>query len=210
MKQRNFAVRREEYDPGAYGSRRWPSPRSDVQVPLLQALVTALVISVAVTGVVWGVFGLDFWKTLGVAFCAALVVSWFWRLGIVTETLWEVEERLGVDVTGDGKVGRPTQPSVRVEIASGNREQYVDIEGLSDLTQIRQLAILGLTNRFNERAVARAFGWPREQWQEIRDQLIERGLVEWNGEEGSTRGVSLTPDGEAVMRAVLEETAGPK
>jgi len=121
----------------------------------------------------------------------------------VTQTLWDIEERTGLDLDRDGSVGQP-RTSVRVEIASGNSQQYIDIEGLKTIEDLRQFAILGVTDRLNEREVKKKFGWPREDWQDIRDDLVRRSLLTWNGDDGSTQGVSLTELGERVMRGILD------
>lgn len=176
---------------------------SDVFVPFLQAVITGFLVAVCLTGLGWGVFGLNwvrvFWSSLG----GGVILAWFWRLGVVTDTLWAVEESMGVDINRDGVVGRP-RGSVRVEIVRGLQTSYVDIEGLETVEELRRFAILGLTGRLNERAVKGAFGWPREDWQAVRDELVQRGLVTWNGREGSTQGVGLTEEGEQVMRAILD------
>jgi len=190
-----------------YMPQRWPSVKSDVTTPLLQAVVTAVLLATLITFVLWALFGLNVVKTFGVTICLSLTIAWFWRLGVVTQTLWQVEEKLGVDITGDHVVGKPEPSVVRLEIVQGNRVQYVDIEGLDDLPMLRRFAILGLTNRFNERAVKNELGWTRERWQVVRDRLVERGLVEWNGQqEGSTQGVTLTDEGRETMEQVLKHS----
>ena len=186
-----------------FAPRRWPSVGSDVLVPFLQAIITGFLVAVALTGLGWGVFGLNwvrvFWSSLG----AGVVLAWFWRLGVVTQTLWAVEESTGVDINRDGVVGRP-RGAMRVEIVEGAKTSYVEVGGLETAAELRQFAILGVTGRLNERAVKRAFDWPRVFWVSVRDELIRRGLVTWNGGEGSTQGVALTDEGEEVMRAILE------
>lgn len=205
MKRKDFDAQAPSLTQREYAPQRWPSVKSDVSVPLLQATITGLMLSVSLTGLLWGVLGLDFTKTFGVTFSLSVVVAWFWRLEVITETLWNVEEATGLDLDRDGTVGKP-QPSVRLEIAQGNRTEFVDIEGLEDTRHLRQFAILGLTNRLNERATKRAFGWPREHWQGVRDRMVDRGLAEWNGQVGSKQGVSLTTQGKETMQQVLEHT----
>jgi len=183
--------------------RRSLSVAEDVVVPLAQALVSGLMLAVLVTGILWGFLGLDFAKTFMASLGLGLAVSWLWRLDVVTQTLWIAEEFAHVDLDGDGSVGKPRH-AMRVEIAKGLQTSYVDIAGLDTLEELRRFAILGVTGRLNERAVGRAFDWPRADWQAIRDELIRRGLVTWNGREGSTQGVGLTDEGEEVMRAIID------
>jgi hypothetical protein len=204
MKRRDFDVPVREAYEREYAPRRWPSPRSDVATPLGQAVITALVVTVAPAWMFSREFDWQFWPTFGLLFSVVLALAWLWRLGVITDTLWVVEEATGLDIDRDGSVGRP-RPSVRVEIASGNSQQYVDIEGLETVEALRMFAILGVTDRLNERAVKSQFGWSREDWQETRDELVHRELLVWNGDPGSTQGVSLTGTGEKVMRAILDD-----
>lgn len=205
MRRKDFEAPAQGLGPRDYAPQRWPSVAADVTVPFLQSVITAFMISLVATGIIWGAFGLNFLKTWGITFGIGLVIAWFWRLGVITSTLWHIEEALGRDITGDHVVGKP-QPAVRIEVARENRTEYVDIEQLDDVAALRKFAILGLTNRFNERAVKQAFGWSREHWTEVRDDLVERRWLKWNGPEGSTQGVVLTSSGEAALREILNHT----
>ena len=204
---KNFEVPTTRPTARQYEPQRWPTPKADVATPLLQAVVTAVLISVTITAIVWQITGVNPTPVLATTFCLTLTLTWFWRLGVVTETLWHVEEAIGHDLTGDHVVGKPTpapRPSVRIEVARDNHAEYVDLE-LEDLPELRKFALLGITGRFNERAVKQQFNWSRERWQEVRDDLIARGWVEWNGNDGR-QGVNLTALGEKALREVLAHT----
>lgn len=204
MKRKNFEVATVRENAREYGPKRWPSVVVDVTVPFLQAVITGVFLAMLITGVLWGFLGLDFAKTFGLSVAVSVITAWFWRLGVITETLWDVEEKIGVDLDRDGSVGKP-RLSVRVEIKNDRKTSNVDIEGLETVEELRQFAILGVTNRLNERVVKNQFDWSRDEWQDVRDELIRRELVVWNGRENSTQGVSLTEDGEKVMRAILDD-----
>jgi hypothetical protein len=128
-------------------------------------------------------------------------------LSLITETLWAIERVLDVDINRDGIRGRPPPAPIRLEIARENHQQFLDIEGLDDVQNLRHLAILALTNRLTERSTNQAFGWSREHWQQVRDQLIQRQLVQWNGPPGTTQGISLTKEGQETMRALLDQVS---
>ena len=179
--------------------RRSLTFEGDVVVPFMQSLISGLVLAVLVTGVLWGFLGLDFAKTFMASLGLGLAISWLWRLDVVTQTLWIAEEFAHVDLDRDGSVGRP-QPTIRLEIAQGNHTSYLDIEGLEDTQQLRTLAILGLTNRLNERMAKKEFDWPREHWQGVRDKMIKREWAIWGGGNESIR---LTAEGQEIMREIL-------
>jgi len=194
-----------------HAPQRWPSVASDVTVPFWQAVITGLLLATLVTGLIWGTLGNALANTLDIStargavstfatvFSLGVIFAWFWRMGVVTDTLWAIEEALSVDLDRDGAVGKPQ--SIRLEIQQGNRTEFADIDGLEDLQRLRQFAILGLTNRLNERMVKKEFDWSREHWQGIRDDLISRDWATWGG---GTESIRLTDQGQGVMREILD------
>jgi len=179
--------------------RRALSFEGDVAVPFMQSLISGLMLAIIGTGVLWGFLGLDFAKTFTISLSLGVAACWLWRLDVVTQTLWAVEEFAGLDLDRDGAVGKPQ--SIRLEIQQGNRTEFADIDGLEDLQRLRQFAILGLTNRLNERMVKKEFDWSREHWQGIRDDIIARGWATWSG---GTESIRLTDQGQGVMREILD------
>ena len=205
MKRKNFEVATPRETARDYEPQRWPSPRSDVVTPLLQALITALVLTAVPGGVLWRETNLSFGLAVALTFSIVLALAWLWRLGVITDTLWRIEEATGIDITRDKKIGKPR--SIQLDITNGNSQQIMEIEGIGTPDELRKLAILAVTHRLNERAAMKEFNWSRTQWTTARDELITRRLVTWNGDNGTTQGVDLTKDGEDVMRAILDNVS---
>lgn len=212
MKSKNFEVPTPTFRPAA--PQRWPSVTSDVTVPFLQAAITGLVVALLFTIIVWGCFGYQLqealdvstirggFSTFAVTFAVSLTFAWFNRLGVITRTLHIVEEAIGYDLNRDGSIGTPT--TVRIEIATERGQQIMDIEGLKGEDELRQFAILAATNRLTERNVKKAFNWPRESWQDTRDNLIHRGILQAGN--GATAKATLSTEGQEIMRAILDAT----
>ena len=202
MQQKHFEVpQAQPYQ--AYAPQRWPSVKSDVTVPFLQAVISAALFTALITTGASNFYTVHR-QTITLIFIATLIIAWFWRLGLMTETLWSIEDKLALDIDRDGYKGPPPPPPLRLEIQQGNRQQILELPGLDDHARLRQFAILCLTNRLTERATKAAFGWPRERYQDVRDKMIDRGFAEWNGLPGTTQGVSLTREGRDVMQTVLD------
>jgi len=185
-----------------YAPQRWPSVASDVTVPFLQALITGLFIAVLITGIFWGFIGLDFTKTFALSVAVSVITAWFWRMDVVTQTLWNIEDIIGKDITGDKIVGKP--PAVHLEITRGNKTEFAEIDGIGDHQRLRKFAILALTNRLNERMTHTEFGWTRDHWQGVRDDMISRQWATW---KGGTDSIRLTEQGKENMREILKEVA---
>ncbi len=182
--------------------RRPLSVVEDFTVPLLQAGVSGFLLALLAAGVLWGFFGLEFLPVFLVSLSVGVIAAWFWRLDVASATLWQVEEFFGKDLNRDSVVGRPQ--TVRLEIATPAGQRIIDMDGLAS-SDLRRFAVMALTGRLNERHVKAQFGWPQETWNELRDNLIARGVLRWKGRPGSTAGVVLTEDGMAMMRQVLDQ-----
>lgn len=107
-----------------YNPKRNIRRESDVQVPFQQTLITAVLVSTALTiaplmliyivdGVWlhWGVpifyvlpFAFAFWIMV---FCVAAVISWFHYEQRIYDTIWRLENITGLDFNNDGVVGDP-------------------------------------------------------------------------------------------------------
>lgn len=89
-----------------YDPRRAPSVQSDVAVPLLQAVVSAIVVGLLIAGILWllDMRGDVIGQAFVIVACSVLVIMWFYRLGWVEKTIERVETLSGVDLNGDGYV----------------------------------------------------------------------------------------------------------
>jgi len=185
--------------PGLEVSRpaRELSFEADFLVPAMQATFTGLVSGSAVgfigarlTGAPLG----DAWAT-SVVTCIAL--AWFWRLAVVTGTLYNVERIAGLDINRDGVTGKPNGHIVALNPYQGQRAQQRD----------------------NREGVESVFGWfaqgcaldtsmatwepqiGRDQYQEWRDLLINSGYARWKG-RSPTAGWELTAEPSEIVAAL--------
>jgi len=179
------------------------SVEGDVAVPLLQSLVCGVLLAVLATGITWGFFGLPAAPVFLVSLSVGVMASWFWRLGVISETLWSIEEFAGVDIDGDGITGQPHV--IRIEQETRTGQQIYELGGIAS-QDIREFAIVALTGRLNERVVCKKFALSQGDWNGLRDNLITRGVLRWKGAPNSTAGVILTDNGAALMTSVLDHS----
>jgi len=176
---------------------RQPSVASDVAVPFLQAVITALVLGTGAATILWGFWNVRFGQAWYIASACGFVVSWLWRLGAVSETLWVIERALGTDITGDQVIGKPENHD-HIIVAGGGattltpierkRAQFVEfLHGCEADTSMRRWEpVLG-----------------RERYVEFRDALIHGGLAEWIDPEKPQQGWKLTRPAEEIIEAVF-------
>jgi len=176
---------------------RQPSVASDVIVPFLQAVITALVLGTGAATILWGFWNVRFGQAWYIASACGFVVSWLWRLGAVSETLWVIERALGTDITGDQVIGKPEEHD-HIIIAGGGattltpierkRAQFVEfVHGCEVDTSMRRWEpILG-----------------RERYAEFRDALLHGGLAEWIDPDELRQGWRLTRPAEEIIEAVF-------
>jgi hypothetical protein len=98
----------------------------------------------------------------------------------------------------------PAEPkTLRVELVQENRISFIDLP--ASQTQLKNMAA-GLLNN-TALAVSAWTGsnglFTRPEFENLRDELIRRGLARWNG-SSRNQGAALTAAGRAVMRKLAE------
>lgn len=181
------------------------STESAVKVPLLLSVITAFIVAIAVWVFAEFIFNaLDAWKWALALGVLALLVIWFF---LFRHRIYQIEELLGVDITGDGVVGEP-EPiirKVRIEQTKIKDNGHVQINNFDlpiDDEKLEELAI-GLLRgkRFSERQWA-GNGKPfsSDEFRETQQAFVDRGWAIWRNEEEHRQGAKLTDDGKEAMR----------
>lgn len=186
---------------------RHPTRESDVFVPLLQAVVSAVVIAF-VAGALAALPHLP--QVVGwpvAAFALVLAGGWFWRMAIVTGLLREVEEWTGLDLDDNGVVGAPPQvdegvilnaPEARqaVQRAIYERDALVRKEGLKEF--VRAAGLHGTSEIDMGIAPARR----KDYYVPMRDTLLKLGVAAWRNPDQHSLGWILTLDPAAIMSII--------
>jgi hypothetical protein len=130
------------------------------------------------------------------AFATVLLVrdsrSWLWRL----------EERVGVDLTGDEVVGEPDpEPrEVRVEVKEGKRRmRWVRVPASESELEAIADAVLERGRDFSRRELERSGALDGERYSEVADAMLTGGLLRYRG-RGPRSGVELSGAGRAFLR----------
>jgi hypothetical protein len=174
---------------------------SAVTIPFLQAAISAILAGIA-AGVITALLGWQWWKIAGVVMAMTALYSW---LSFRSRWQWMVERLLGLDLNNDGYIGlpepEPMQP-VRVELYQdeGRQGDFIDLPVRPD--QLRMLADGLQTGRQFAQSVWTGQGAPftRPEFEQLRGELIRRGLAEWKKPGYPAQGVELTKSGRAVLR----------
>ena len=189
-------------------ARHMHSVGAGVIVPLLQALVTGLLVAIiaALVTAYYKVTDWYFWAAIS----AALVIFGQWMF---SQALWRrivrlVEREWLVDIDGDGTIGEPEpqQPaqSIQVEVTDKNsgfpRTDFIELPFSEDnITQLAEGLKIG--KPFTEREWCGA-GKPLSvnQFRKARVEMLRRGLIEQVNAKDARQGYRLTKAGTAVMR----------
>lgn len=158
---------------------RAPAVESDVLVPGLQAVATAIAATICAALLAWAL-GWS-WRVPIVVGALALAAGWLWRLGIVTALLWQVETLTGADVTGDGAVGRPAYllaNPVQAQQAVAQEARQAETE--AKRAELLRFVDACLTNGTAEgKHGVKAAGPDRAAYLEKRDALMRLGIARW-------------------------------
>lgn len=197
-----------------------PPEQTDWQVPLMQSIITAIIVGVpggfvaskTVKWFAWWAFydriSPSPWLWMVAGFVVCLAVVWLWRLRVYHSLLMRVEEVIGADLTGDNQVG---PPPVRVEVDHKEQDDREHFE-FEDLPTSKKRGYAGLITfaraiseqgeTFSERSAAGLGGYSRAEWQDLRDRFIRHGWAYWNDESNPQQGVTLAAAGRAVLRRI--------
>lgn len=183
--------------------------RDGVIVPLFQSLISGFLSGLAAAAItVW--FGAPFWAVMGTTAAVIMAASWMAYRG-----RWQyvLEKITGCDINGDGKIGaQPQQPQqvpmppVRV-ILEENQGQHVEYIDLPFPEKIPQLASGLLEGKAFTQTVWVGHDLTRPQFDQIRSEMITRGLARWKNPNAPAQGCELTNKGKAVMRGIKEKAS---
>jgi hypothetical protein len=191
-------------------AERTPDRITDVVVPGLQALLTAVAFGCGAGLISWA-FGWS-WRVPVAIMGLALIIGWLWRLRIVDGLLWRIETALRRDLTGDGHTGPPpAQPFTVVDPAqaraTSHQVQQADAESEKRDELLAFLARCYTHGTSEASHHVKAGGPDRDRYLACRDTLLHLGVAAWKNAARPRAGWILTmseTDAEAViMRHVL-------
>jgi hypothetical protein len=185
---------------------RAASVESDVSVPLLQSLITSVIIS---AGSVPLVAALHWpWYITPMVGGGTLGLSWLLLLADHRSLLRVVETVINRDIDGDGQIGNQKKEwRVKGEIyrQDDDESEGWDLFNLPcpspEYLRAFVSEVLKGTVTFSERG-ASDYGYSREMWLELRDEFVDRGWVRWKHPTNEKLGVEVTAKGRAILGAI--------
>jgi len=125
-------------------------------------------------------------------------LSWWLLLQDTRRLLRRIETFVGADLDGDGKVGFTVEI---VDKTDGKKQiryaSFANVKG-EHLRRFAQAAI-------DDRLTPEGARLSRRQFNIVRDESIERGLLCWRIPEHHAQGVEVTSAGKHVFQHLLEE-----
>lgn len=198
--------------PVAWGVREMPAYRpggleTDAAVPAAQAALVGAcwgLVAIVGSGVVIALARWPWWIPPVLGACTwSVIMAWHVTKGVKLrqQLLWAREEIERKDIDGDGQIGKPVA-TVRVElerrVESGHRVQFLDIGAEPDKVRTLARAVLNGRGLGVAEWTGRGAPFSRGQFERLRGDLMDRGLVRWSG-KGKAQGCELTPAGRAVF-----------
>lgn len=200
-------VKMTELPPGMNIERRTP-----IHPPTVQAQVVVPVARAIVTGVLFLFLGwlLAYnWHWSKVvpfaAFLFGFAVVWFWK-GLRDDLCYLVETATGRDINQDGEVGRPV---VHVEVSDLEQRQwrFMELPGTPEALQELARGVLAGKTLAESEWTGTGRPYTRNEFRDLRAQLIDRGIAEWRNPQHPAQGVELTKPGRAVFAEIARTHA---
>jgi len=188
-------------------ARRDPALESEVYVPALQTIFTALALGLAAGLLAWAA-GWS-WRVPVVAAAVGLAAGWAWRLRLADRLLWAVETWTDADLNGDGATGRPAMsfcvanPGQARQTIAAETRQSADEEKRAALLRFVDTSFMRGTS---ESAQGVAAG-DRADYVKMRDVLLSLGIAAWKNPQRPKAGwvlaVSRQRARQIIARHVL-------
>lgn len=117
------------------------------------------------------------------------------------ELLWQREQRLGMDLDGDGHVGEPETSRWEVHYPDTNQTQILHFPVSEQRMALLARGLVSNGWKFTEREWSGS-GKPfsAEEVDGIREVFLARGWCVWKNEDSVERGVNFTAKGKASLR----------
>jgi len=185
--------------------KHYMSTEASIKIPLLQALITALFLSVLITVIAWYAGVKAWYSVLGISFLVVSAGAWLLLQRRWYKLVLELEQIFNLDFSGDGKVGAPPE-LVRIEVSRNDipgthQVQIYELEKslFEKLKYLAPAAISGLP--ISESAWCGA-GKPfsKNEFHQVRDELIKRGWLFWKNPDEHSLGLEVSKVGKVVFK----------
>lgn len=176
-------------------------------LPFVQSTITAIMAGIGTITILYLFDAIDYWKPTLIVSAVVWVVAW-----IYTQRRWfnltSFENIIGIDINGDGEIGKPTkEPELVIrldEITADNhyRSRKINL-AISDetLTTLARGLLTGIP--FSERRWAgqgKLLSSP--QFRALRSEFLKQGLLEVMNDKDNRQGFDFNAQGWAFLEKV--------
>lgn len=185
--------------------RHYQSRMVAVTIPFYQSLISGALAGVLVAILLYALNVKPKWILVGFALTVVAVTAivWWVRLRDWQSLIWNMEQQMGIDLTGDNVVGKPL--SIRAEISrnGGANKTYAELQG-NQLIDFMDAILAGEPITEANWTPAKNGFSKSDYWKNI-STLIRNGVLRWKNEQAHDQGVSLTADGRLILEQWIKE-----
>lgn len=185
-----------------------------VKVPLAQSFFTGLVVAIPVfigVGSVAYWIGLPFTSILVGSFllsitswATVMAVTWFRLQDNWRNLVWNLEERMNLDLNGDGDKGSPNEIVITAPVNNGRTLQRGHFK-VSDRKMQELANHITSGKSFSKREVcSEAKIMSQGEFEGVRDKMLELEWIDWVDEEFPQQGLYVTERGEGIFQKLAE------
>jgi hypothetical protein len=126
--------------------------------------------------------------------------------GLSDQALFLIESATGRDINQDGDIGRPV---VHVEVSDLDQRQwrFMDLPGTPEALQELARGVLAGKTLAEAEWTGTGRPYTRNEFRDLRAQLVDRGIAAWRNPQHPAQGVELTKPGRAVFAEIARTHA---
>jgi hypothetical protein len=185
--------------------RHYQSRTVAVTIPFYQSVISGLLAGILVAILLYALGVKAKWILIGFAmtWISVTAIVWWVRLRDWQALIWNMEQQLGIDLTGDQVIGQPVIIRAEVSRNGGANKTYANLEG-RQLHEFLNAILTGETIS-EARWTPAKNGFSKSEYWRVVSELIRAGVLRWKNDQAHDQGVILTGDGREILAQWIKE-----
>lgn len=185
--------------------RHYQSRMVAVTIPMYQSLISGLLAGVLVAILLYAVGVKAKWILIGflLTWVAVTSIVWWVRLRDWNSLIWNMEQQMGIDLTGDNVIGPPMVIKAEISRNGGATKTYAELSGTHLLDFLA--AILAGESISEARWTPAKNGFSKSEYWTTISALIRAGVLRWKNDQAHDQGVILTDEGPEIISQWIKE-----
>jgi hypothetical protein len=182
-----------------------------VLIPAAQALLTGVWLGIS-AGVIAYFLGTDGWRVGFISFVLCSTFCWLYLMRRWMSLVWQIEQWLQTDLTGDEIVGEPVieqtiKHQIEAIVKEGNKTSIIDLPGDPGKLSLLARGLIIKELVLTEDVWVNKGPFTLSEFRKLRNVMEKRKLIRLKNPKSHRPGFILTDKGREVLLSIIENEA---